>query len=438
MGLLRLLKNDLAMETRTWTEKGLISEDQAAAICRTYGIDYFNMDQRSRGYWILVILGYLFIGLALITLISANWDEIPRGVRMGGLILLTLATHLLGLVKTFQGKELPAVGFFFLGSLFYGISIMLIAQIYHIGEHFPDGILFWALGVLPLALLLRSKVLMLLAVTLGTIWFMVEAYLGYFPWLYPLFLGAMAWHLLRVGPGRLLFFMLILLTGLFLELCISWGISGWDRLGFDLENLFFAGGWCLVCFGLARYLGAQDRPDFKDYATITTLWALRFFVFVLFVLSFEDAWKELIKEPWLVPEAALAMAGILGAATLGLAWAGDRKVRSMAAPALAVLIFLGYMAGLVLTSEREYAIWFTITDNIILVITGVWLIVSGIRRAVSHYFFLGVVVVLLTGLIRYLDLVGDYIGAAAMFLGFAVILLAAARFWKTHTRGDAI
>jgi len=32
------------------------------------------------------------------------------------------------------------------------------------------------------------------------------------------------------------------------------------------------------------------------------------------------------------------------------------------------------------------------------------------------------------------DLVGDYIGAAALFLGFAVILLATARFWKSRTQ----
>ena len=34
-------------------------------------------------------------------------------------------------------------GLFFLGNLFYGASIILVAQIYHLGEHMPDGVFWW-------------------------------------------------------------------------------------------------------------------------------------------------------------------------------------------------------------------------------------------------------------------------------------------------------
>lgn len=303
----------------------------------------------------------------------------------------------LGLYQYTRGKETAGTGFFFLGSLFYGAAIMLIAQIYHIGEHFPDGNLVWALGVLPLALILKSRALMILTAALGSIWFMI-----------------------------------IILSGLFCELSISWTLGGWDHLGFDLENFFFGAGWCLLCYGLGLFLDSRNRPDFKDYASLISVWALRFFILVLFILSFKDPWREIITQPWQMPGTALAMGTLMGLSTLGLVWAGKRNIRTLTVPGLCTLILIGTMAALILVTERSTAIWFTVVDNLILVASGVWLIVNGIRQAVSHYFFLGVVVILLTGLVRYMDLVGDYIGAAALFTVFAAILLTTARFWKSR------
>lgn len=436
MGLIRLLKHDLAAETRMWAGKGLVSEEQAAAICREYGIDFYDTGHRSRGYWALMLLGYLFIGLALITLVSANWEDIPRGARMGGLIAATLAAHLAGLGKIRRGREAAGIGFFFLGSLLYGASIMLIAQIYHIGEHFPDGILAWALGVLPLALLLNSTALMLLALALGTVWFFVESHLGYFPWYFLLFLAASAWHLLRGNTSRTLFMGLVVLAGLFLEYAISWQLGGWQHLDIQAENLFFAGGWCLACHGFSKYLLSLERPEAKDYGTLLGLWCLRFFIFALFAFSFTEAWEGLFDLDWQAPGPALAGGIALTAAALALAWRGDRRLAGITATTLAGLVYLAALVAAQQSPPESWAILFTVADNILLVSAGVWLIVNGIRRRISHYFFLGVVTILLTGLIRYIDLVGDYIGAAALFLGFAVILLATARFWKVRKGRD--
>ncbi len=35
--------------------------------------------------------------------------------------------------------------------MFYGAGIWLVAQIYNIDEHYPNGFLFWALGALAMA-----------------------------------------------------------------------------------------------------------------------------------------------------------------------------------------------------------------------------------------------------------------------------------------------
>ena len=85
-----------------------------------------------------------------------------------------------------------------------------------------------------------------------------------------------------------------------------------------------------------------------------------------------------------------------------------------------------------LISDESYAVWFQIIDNLLLVSCGIWLIIRGIRSSISHYFFIGVVTILLTGLFRYADLIGDYIGTAILFAIFAAILLITANYWKQH------
>ena len=117
MRLLRLLKNDLAKETREWVDDDIINESQAIKICDRYQADYHQSKHRSFGYNVLVALGYLFIGLAIITILGANWDEIPRALRMAGLIAVTLLTHGLAIKKLFDLQESAATGLFLLAGL---------------------------------------------------------------------------------------------------------------------------------------------------------------------------------------------------------------------------------------------------------------------------------------------------------------------------------
>jgi uncharacterized membrane protein len=175
MRLIRILKHDLCREVADWVTAGIISAPQAVAICSRYDLDYHNLSRRAYGYQVLVGFGCLFVGLSLITLMGANWDEIPRATRMFALVALTLGANVFGWIKFRRGQESAAVALIFLGGLFYGASIMLIAQIYHIGEHYPDGIFWWAMGVLPVAVLMESTPLMLLA---AGIWLIVGGIQG--------------------------------------------------------------------------------------------------------------------------------------------------------------------------------------------------------------------------------------------------------------------
>lgn len=425
MRFLRLFKHDLAKEAADWVERGIITQPQAEQICQQYRVDYHAAQSRSLGYSVLVGLGYLFIGLSLITLLGANWEEIPRPARMWGLIVLTLGTQALAIRHYLRSPERP-VGLFLLGNLFYGASIILIAQIYHLGEHMPDGVFWWALGCLPVAVLLRSNALMLQTLVLALIWFFLEAGHGFYPALFPLFILCGGLVLWRGGPSLLLLFVLLCSGVCWFEVTLAEWWS--DGLGYDwlAEHGVASVALLLAVYAAGVSLGSRESATAQEYGTFMALWSLRVALLVMIVMSFADPWEELLDAAWAQLPAMLLVTGSLSLLAGGLAL-GSGATRS-------VLLMLGafwtLLLGVLLLRDPEQAVVFQVIANLLLVASGVWLIVCGIRERISQYFFLGVTTVLITALLRYADLIGDYVGGALLFLLFAAVLLGAARYWK--------
>jgi len=429
MRLIRLLKNDLAKETTSWVNEKIISPEQAVLICSRYGVDYHNQNKRSYGYFVLVALGYLFIGLALITLLSANWENIPRFVRMLGVIILTLVVNLFGIYQVKKEEYSIATGCFFLGGLFYGASIMLIAQIYHIGEHFPDGIFWWAIGVFPIAVLMKSTLLMILATALGFVWFFVESSLHFYPTMFPVFLAALAWHCFRIKQSNILFLALISGLGFWAEYCFSWILGDFQQFNIGVENISLGVCIFIVFYGLSKWLLDKKNTMLGDYGTLLGAWTLRFTILSLLVFSFKDPWLELIKAEWGYPILTLSLAFFLSALAIWFIYSSQKNIYLITAISVLNAIVL---LMLIRVENNDMGIALQVVDNIVLVLSGIWLIVRGIQHSISHYFFLGVITILATGLLRYIDLIGDYIGATILFAVFAVILLSAAKFWKSQ------
>ena len=186
MQLLGLLRRELRSECRQWVDDGDISEDQGNRILARYGTRLDDDSDSSLAYKVLVTVALLFVGMAILLLVSANWESIPRAVRMLGLIATTVALNGVGIYQYLRRRE--GIGWLFLGGISYGASIMLIAQIYHLGEHFPDGLFYWALGVAPMAWLVRSRVITLLMLAVAMLWLFAE---GQFspPWAMALFMA---------------------------------------------------------------------------------------------------------------------------------------------------------------------------------------------------------------------------------------------------------
>ncbi len=429
MRLIRRLKKDLAKEISSWVDKELISVDQAESICRLYDVDYHSIQSQSTGYRLLVSLGYLFIGLAVITLLSANWDEIPRGVRMAGLLAVTLGTHGLALKYYLQQNESSATGLFLLGNLFYGASIILVAQIYHLGEHMPDGIFWWALGSLPFGVLLRNIWLTLFSSLLALLWFFMEYSMGFFPTLFPIFIAAAVYVLIKGQPSTLLFLTAVASVGLWIEASLS-AVWTSERHGLDLhaEHVFVSVALFVFAYAFSHWLHARESSKAKDYGVLLSLWTLRFGLILMLVLSYEGPWRELIRANW---DHQVSMWQIVTVLLVASLWLGWKTGKLQVLVPISVFFSLSMMA-VILSDDSSDGMLFQIIYNVALIGSAVWLILRGIQGGISHYFFLGIATILLIAFMRYVDLIGEYVGGAMLFTVFAVLLLAAARYWKAQ------
>ncbi|MCO7226459.1 DUF2157 domain-containing protein [Pleionea sp. CnH1-48] len=426
MRLIRLLKNDIAREAAEWVDESIITEAQAERICQRYDADYHQAKNKSFGYNLLVGLAYLFIGLAVITILGANWDDIPRAVRMGGLVALTLATQAFGVKKYLQGEQTGAAGVFMLGNLFYGASIILIAQIYHLGEHMPDGIFWWALGCLPFGVLIKSPWVTLQSLVLACIWFFVESDMGFYPALFPIFIAG-ALYVLTTGKRSIL---LLLTTaasiGLWFEYSLSelWRDSRYFR--FEAEHVVVSVGLFILLYAFSHWLGKKESVKAKDYGAILAVWSLRFGAVFMLVMSYEQTWKELIRADWEHQTTMVLISLIFSGAALYLSYAAKKLM-----PIVIIVPFYWITLLMLLASvDKSAAVYFQVVYNLTLIASSVWLIFKGLHEGISHYFFLGVATILMTALMRYFDLIGDYVGGAVLFSVFAVLLFVAAKFWK--------
>ncbi len=423
MRLVRLLKQDLANEVDEWLSEGIIDEAQQAKILERYGI--VPGAESALSYQILMGLGILFVGLALITLIGANWEEIPRYLRTLGLVALTAATHLIGWQYVRGGELKNGFGLLFLGNFFFGASIILIAQIFHLGEHMPDGVFYWALGCLAMVLATRSRLIAVQMMALSVIWLVIEASLGFFPLLFPIFLMASA-YVLRQSPSILLVVTSIASCALWFEYAAAFYWSEGRRLDFEAEHIVLTASLVAFIYGMSQWLLSSSRSIYQDYGTAIAVWCLRFCIIFVLIFSFAEPWREMLTANWNNWISLVVMCLVLWAAAL---YCGLRAGNYFSLLAFFCLLLITTFA-LLLVEQDVHAAAFQFLYNLVAVGLGVWLVMRGIRARASHYFWSGIFTILLIALFRYFDLIGSYIGGAILFLFIAAILLGAARYWR--------
>lgn len=159
-------------DVKKLVDAGLISTEQQARINAHYSLK----EDESRFLKIISYVGGALVAAGIVLLISSNWDEIPRWVKLGAGLAIMLGAHAGGwYLREVKGAYLKSgEALHLVGSLMFLANIALVGQIYHLSSRPPTAIALWVLGIAALPWLLRSKPQwMLFLVGLG-IWFGME------------------------------------------------------------------------------------------------------------------------------------------------------------------------------------------------------------------------------------------------------------------------
>jgi uncharacterized membrane protein len=157
--------NRLEREVATWRGEQLITDEQAQAILGRYGVVEAERKRRKIA-WVLGFLGAILVGIGTIVFFAANWQEIPQWTKLLLIVLAVVAAYWSGFRLRYETETYRGTGnaLIFLGTLLYGAAIFLVAQGLHINAHAPLLVLLWGFGVLPMAYLLQSRAMTVLAI----------------------------------------------------------------------------------------------------------------------------------------------------------------------------------------------------------------------------------------------------------------------------------
>ena len=144
-GYRRHLEADLV----TWVAAGVISDDVAKSIRKAR----FSEAAASRLPGIFAMLGALMLAASVSAFVAANWQEIPRLVRLAGIFIMIAGSFLPALLLERRGHPYAADAAVTFATLCFGAGIALVGQMYHLPGDWPAGAMLVAIGGLVAAAL---------------------------------------------------------------------------------------------------------------------------------------------------------------------------------------------------------------------------------------------------------------------------------------------
>lgn len=126
-----------------WTDAGLVDAGAAARV-RAFETERAGAARFRWPIWIALVFGALMLGAGVLLFVSAHWDALSPEVRFLLVLLLVATFHVAGaLTGRFPGL---ATSLHAVGTLALGAGIFLAGQIFNLDEHWPGGVMLWALG----------------------------------------------------------------------------------------------------------------------------------------------------------------------------------------------------------------------------------------------------------------------------------------------------
>ena len=141
-------------EISKWQAAGVIDAENAARI-RAFESQRASMERLRWPVLVALGLGGLVICAGVLLFVAVHRDQLSPGERFGVALALTAIFPLRG---AFAAPRFPALAttMFAIGTVTAGAGIFTTAQIFNLEEHWPNGILLWAIAALGGWILLRD------------------------------------------------------------------------------------------------------------------------------------------------------------------------------------------------------------------------------------------------------------------------------------------
>lgn len=162
---------DLEKRVQHWVEARLIDAITAERI-----LEFEKVGGKAKLRWQAVLaisFGAVMLCAGILLFIAAHWAELSPGARF---ILVVSMVAVFHVIASLLSEKNPAIGaaLHMAGTVCLGAGIYLAAQIFHLQEHWPNGVLLWAAGALLGWLILRQWPQALLAAILLPGWVIGE------------------------------------------------------------------------------------------------------------------------------------------------------------------------------------------------------------------------------------------------------------------------
>jgi uncharacterized membrane protein len=137
---------ELDSSLQRWTDAHLIEAGQAARI-REFEIGAAPAQRARLPIVIGLVLGGIMLAAGVLLFVSAHWEELSPAQRMTLLVCAVGGSHLAAAFCT-ERFHAMAVTLHAVGTVVLGGAIFLAGQIFNMEEHWPTGILLWAIGAI--------------------------------------------------------------------------------------------------------------------------------------------------------------------------------------------------------------------------------------------------------------------------------------------------
>ncbi len=273
----------LQEQINAWLDEGLIGAGQAGALRARYPV---GGEDTPWSRLIVSSIGAVVFGLGIILFFAYNWADMHKFVKLALVFGGVLAAHGTGfyLSASADAKRPLVESLHVMGTMLFGAGIWLVAQIYHIDEHYPNAFIVWGLGALALAWAMPSIAQGLMAVLLVFLWGSFEVF-GFSspnhpgPWVMLLGVLPLAW---MQRSRVLLFFALVAFIALY-----AFSTA-------QVEDDLVAGAlfYCAFLYMAAGRLSI--RSAFPDSAPIFHAVGYSVYLVLLYIFSFEQVARELV------------------------------------------------------------------------------------------------------------------------------------------------